>query len=35
MNDAPFDPGRKFSMPYTWLVIGIGYRKSKVKQNPG
>ena len=34
MNDAPFDPGRKFSMPYTWLVIGIGYRKSKVKQKP-
>ena len=34
MNDAPFDPGRKFSMPYTWLVIGIGYRKSKVKSTP-
>jgi spermidine/putrescine transport system substrate-binding protein len=27
-QDAPFDPGRRFSMPYTWLVIGIGYRKS-------
>lgn len=34
MTDAPYDPGRKFSMPYTWLVIGIGYRKSKVKEIP-
>ena len=34
MTDAPFDPGRKFSLPYTWLVIGIGYRKSKVKETP-
>ena len=34
INDAPYDPGRKFSMPYTWLVIGIGYRKSKVKEVP-
>ena len=31
IKDAPYDPGRKYSMPYTWLVIGIGYRKSKVK----
>lgn len=29
-----FDPGRKFSMPYTWLVLGIGYRKSKVSGVP-
>lgn len=29
-QDAVFDPGRKFSMPYTWLVLGIGYRKSKM-----
>jgi len=29
-----YDPGRKFSMPYTWLVIGIGYRKSKVNGIP-
>ena len=28
--DAEFDPGRKFSMPYMWGTIGIGYRKSKV-----
>jgi spermidine/putrescine transport system substrate-binding protein len=34
MSDAPYDPGRKYSMPYTWLVIGIGYRKSKVKEVP-
>lgn len=29
-QDASFDPGRKYSMPYTWLVIGVGYRKSKM-----
>jgi spermidine/putrescine transport system substrate-binding protein len=34
MSDAPYDPGRKFSLPYTWLVIGIGYRISKVKEAP-
>ncbi len=32
--DVPYDPGRKFSMPYTWLVLGIGYRKSAVKVVP-
>ncbi len=32
--DVPYDPGRKYSMPYTWLVLGIGYRKSKVKSVP-
>jgi spermidine/putrescine transport system substrate-binding protein len=32
--DPSFDPGRKFSMPYTWLVLGIGYRKSKVDGVP-
>ena len=25
-----FDPGRKYSMPYQWGTIGIGYRKSAV-----
>lgn len=25
-----FDPGRKFSIPYMWGTIGIGYRKSAV-----
>ncbi len=29
-QDATFDPGRAYSMPYTWLVLGIGYRKSKM-----
>jgi len=33
-KDVDFDPGRKFSMPYTWLVLGIGYRKSKVDGVP-
>lgn len=28
--DSQFDPGRRYSMPYTWLCIGIGYRKSKM-----
>ncbi len=31
---APFDPGRRWSMPYTWLLLGIGYRKSKVDGTP-
>jgi spermidine/putrescine transport system substrate-binding protein len=26
-----FDPGRKFSLPYMWGTVGIGYRKSKVE----
>ncbi len=25
-----FDPERKFSLPYMWGTVGIGYRKSKV-----
>lgn len=29
-----FDKGRKYSLPYTWLVLGIGYRKSKVDGIP-
>ncbi|WP_168556491.1 spermidine/putrescine ABC transporter substrate-binding protein [Novosphingobium sp. SG720] len=33
-QDAPFDPGRKYAMPYTWLVLGIGYRKSKIQGVP-
>jgi spermidine/putrescine transport system substrate-binding protein len=32
-QDAAFDPGRRFSMPYTWLVLGIGYRKSAMPAN--
>lgn len=31
-QDADFDPGRKYSMPYMWGTMGIGYRKSKVKR---
>lgn len=30
-QDAAFDPGRRYSMPYTWLVLGIGYRKDKMR----
>jgi spermidine/putrescine transport system substrate-binding protein len=33
LNPA-FDPGRRWSMPYTWLVLGIGYRKSKIDGVP-
>ena len=29
-QNPPFDPGRRWSMPYTWLVLGLGYRKSKM-----
>ena len=32
--DADFDPGRKYSIPYMWGSIGIGYRKSKVDSVP-
>jgi spermidine/putrescine transport system substrate-binding protein len=30
-QDAAFDPGRKYSLPYMWGTLGIGYRKSKVE----
>lgn len=33
-REVGFDPGRRFSMPYTWLVLGIGYRKSAVDGVP-
>ncbi len=32
--NPPFDPGRKVTVPYTWIVTGIGYRKSKVDGVP-
>lgn len=32
--DAPYDPGRTHSVPYTWLAYGIGYRRSAVAQPP-
>lgn len=33
-QDANFDPGRKYSLPYMWGTIGIGYRKSMVDTTP-
>ena len=33
--NPPYDPGRKYSLPYTWLCLGIGYRKSKMKAMDG
>ena len=32
--DPAFDPGRKYSVPYMWGTIGIGYRKSAVEDTP-
>jgi spermidine/putrescine transport system substrate-binding protein len=32
--NPPFDPGRRWSVPYTWLVQGLGYRKSKIDGVP-
>lgn len=29
-RDAPFDRGRRYSMPYTWLTLGLAYRKSRM-----
>lgn len=34
MADASFDPGRKYSLPYMWGSIGMGYRKSKFTEPP-
>lgn len=33
-QDAPFDPGRRYSVPYTWLTLGIAYRKAAVQGVP-
>jgi spermidine/putrescine transport system substrate-binding protein len=33
-QDAAFDPGRQYSMPYTWLTLGLGYRKSAMDGIP-
>ena len=30
-QDASFDPGRKYSIPYMWGTLGVGYRKSAVE----
>jgi spermidine/putrescine transport system substrate-binding protein len=32
--NASFDPGRKYSLPYMWGTVGIGYRISKVEGAP-
>ncbi|MBT0958350.1 spermidine/putrescine ABC transporter substrate-binding protein [Alphaproteobacteria bacterium KMM 3653] len=32
--DPAHDPGRKYSVPYMWGTIGIGYRKSAVSTPP-
>lgn len=34
MANAGFDPARKYSLPYTWGTIGIGYRKSRFTAPP-
>ena len=33
-TDPAFDPGRRYSLPYMWGTIGIGYRKSAVDAAP-
>ena len=33
-RDAVFDPGRKYSLPYMWGTVGIGYRISEVNGTP-
>jgi len=33
-QDAGFDPGRKYTIPYMWGTLGIGYRKSAVDGVP-
>lgn len=32
--DPAFDPARKFSLPYMWGTIGVGYRKSALDEVP-
>lgn len=33
-QDADFDPGRGYSIPYMWGTIGMGYRRSSVSPPP-
>lgn len=33
-RNPSFDPGRRLSVPYTWLVLGIGYRRSRIAGVP-
>ncbi len=30
--EVEFDPGRRFSLPYFWGTVGIGYRQSRVER---
>ncbi len=30
--NRPFDPGNRFSVPYTYVLTGIGYRKDKISK---
>lgn len=32
--DPKYDPGSKYSVPYMWGTVGIGYRKSKLQAVP-
>ncbi|MBN8502613.1 MAG: spermidine/putrescine ABC transporter substrate-binding protein [Sphingomonadales bacterium] len=32
--NLPYDPGNRHSVPYTWLAMGIGYRRSKLPSPP-
>jgi len=32
--EVDFDPGRKYSLPYMWGTIGIGYNKEEVEGTP-
>ncbi len=34
LETAVFDPNRTFSLPYSWGTLGIGYRKSAVREVP-
>jgi len=29
--DPPYDPGCAYSVPFAWLTLGLGYRKSRMK----
>ncbi len=33
-RDAPYDPGRRYSVPYQWGVTGIAWRRDKVSPPP-
>lgn len=33
-TNLPYDPGNAHSVPYTWLALGIGYRKSRLARLP-